>query len=85
MKPLIKFLPIILATILQTSCAQEEGVEAKKTKLAELKSQVGELNTEIRTLESEIAKLDPEFAAANKKNQYSSLLQQPGRVNLLTL
>ncbi|SEF96587.1 efflux RND transporter periplasmic adaptor subunit [Algoriphagus boritolerans] len=68
MKPLIKFLPIILATILQTSCAQEEGVEAKKTKLAELKSQVGELNTEIRTLESEIAKLDPEFAAANKKS-----------------
>lgn len=68
MKPLIKFLPIILSTILLTSCAQEEGVEAKKTKLAELKSQVGELNTEIKTLESEIAKIDPEFASANKKS-----------------
>lgn len=68
MKPISKFLPIILAAIFMTSCAQEEGVEAKKTKLAELKSQVGELNTEIRTLESEISKLDPEFSNANKKS-----------------
>ncbi|WP_111671844.1 efflux RND transporter periplasmic adaptor subunit [Algoriphagus litoralis] len=68
MKPIFKFLPIILAATLVISCAQEEGVEAKKTKLAELKNQVGALNTEIKTLEAEISKLDPEFANANKKS-----------------
>ena len=68
MKPIIKFLPIILAATLVVSCAQEEGVEALKTKLAELKNQVGALNTEIKTLETEISKLDPEFANANKKS-----------------
>lgn len=68
MKPIFKFLPIILAATLVISCAQEEGVEAMKTKLAELKNQVGALNTEIKTLETEISKLDPEFASANKKS-----------------
>jgi RND family efflux transporter MFP subunit len=68
MKPIFKFLPIILAATLVISCAQEEGVEAMKTKLAELKNQVGAINTEIKTLETEISKLDPEFAAANKKS-----------------
>lgn len=68
MKPIFKFLPIILAATLVISCAQEEGVEAMKTKLAELKNQVGAINTEIKTLETEISKLDPEFASANKKS-----------------
>ncbi len=68
MKPIFKFLPIIFLAALVISCAQEEGVEAKKTKLAELKDQVGTLNTEIKTLETEISKLDPEFANANKKS-----------------
>jgi RND family efflux transporter MFP subunit len=68
MKPLIKFLPVIFLASLVISCAQEEGVEAMKTKLADLKSQAGEINTEIKTLETEISKLDPEFANANKKS-----------------
>lgn len=68
MKPTFKFLPMIFLAALVISCAQEEGVEAKKTKLAELKDQVGTLNTEIKTLEMEISKLDPEFANANKKS-----------------
>lgn len=68
MKPIQKFLPILFLAAFAISCAQEEGVEAMKTKLAELKSQVGTLNTEIKTLESEISKLDPEFAQANKKS-----------------
>lgn len=68
MKPIFKFVPIIFLAALVISCAQEEGVEAKKTKLAELKDQVGTLNTEIKTLETEISKLDPEFANANKKS-----------------
>ncbi len=68
MKPILKFLPIIFLSAFFVSCAQEEGVEAKKTKLAELKNQLGELNTEIKTLETEISKLDPEFANANKKS-----------------
>lgn len=68
MKPILKFLPIIFAAAFVFSCAQEEGVEAKKTKLAELKSQAGTLNTEIKTLEAEISKLDPDFANANKKS-----------------
>lgn len=68
MKPIFKFLPIIFLAAFVISCAQEEGVEAKKTKLAELKNQVGDLNTEIKSLETEISKLDPEFANANKKS-----------------
>jgi membrane fusion protein, multidrug efflux system len=68
MKSLIKFLPIIFLASLVISCAQEEGVEAMKTKLADLKSQAGEINSEIKTLEAEISKLDPEFANANKKS-----------------
>jgi membrane fusion protein, multidrug efflux system len=68
MKPIFKFLPIILAAALVISCAQEEGVEAMKTKLADLKDQAGTLNSEIKTLETEISKLDPDFAKANKKS-----------------
>lgn len=68
MKPIFKFLPIIILATLVISCAKEEGVEAKKTKLAELKDQIGTLNTEIRTLEAELSQLDPEFANANKKS-----------------
>lgn len=68
MKPIFKFLPIILAAALVISCAQEEGVDAMKTKLADLKDQAGTLNSEIKTLETEISKLDPDFAKANKKS-----------------
>lgn len=68
MKPIYKFLPIIFFASLVISCAQEEGVEAMKTKLADLKSQAGTINSEIKTLEAEISKLDPEFANANKKS-----------------
>lgn len=68
MKPFFKFLPVILLASLVISCAQEEGVEAMKTKLADLKSQAGTISSEIKTLEAEISKLDPEFANANKKS-----------------
>lgn len=68
MNKIIKFFSLILLATFAISCAKDEGVEAKKTKLAELKEKQGTLNTEIRTLESEISKLDPEFANANKKS-----------------
>jgi len=68
MKPTSKFLPIIFAAALVISCGQEEGVDAMKTKLADLKDQVGMLNSEIKTLEAELSKLDPDFAKANKKS-----------------
>jgi membrane fusion protein, multidrug efflux system len=68
MKPIFKFLPIILSLALVVSCAKEEGVDAMKTKLANLKDQVVTLNSEIKTLETEISKLDPDFAKANKKS-----------------
>ncbi|GAA0880657.1 efflux RND transporter periplasmic adaptor subunit [Algoriphagus jejuensis] len=59
---------MVLLTALTISCAQEEGVEAMKSKLAELKDQAAELGTEIKTLESEIAKQDPDFAKTGKKS-----------------
>ncbi|GAB3233856.1 efflux RND transporter periplasmic adaptor subunit [Algoriphagus aestuariicola] len=68
MKPILKFLPFVVLTALSISCAKEEGVDAMKTKLAELKDQANSLNSEIKTLETEISKLDPEFANANKKS-----------------
>lgn len=68
MKPIFKFLPFVFLAALAISCAQEEGVDAMKTKLSELKDQVSTLNTEIKSLESEISKLDPEFAKTNKKS-----------------
>ncbi|HSF56262.1 MAG TPA: efflux RND transporter periplasmic adaptor subunit [Algoriphagus sp.] len=68
MKAILKFLPFVFLAALAISCAQEEGVDAKKTRLAELKDQVSSMNSEIKTLESEISKLDPEFAKSNKKS-----------------
>lgn len=69
MKPILKFLPILVLAGLAFSCAQEEtSVDAMKAKLAELKDQSTQLSTEIKTLETEIAKLDPEFAKASKKS-----------------
>lgn len=68
MKPIVKFLPFFFLAALAISCAEEEGVEAMKTKLSEMKDQVSTLNTEIKSLESEISKLDPEFAKTNKKS-----------------
>ena len=68
MKPILKFFPLLFLAVLSISCAQEEGVEAMKTKLAELKDQASSLNTEIKTLETEITKMDPEFAKATKKS-----------------
>jgi RND family efflux transporter MFP subunit len=68
MKPIFKFLPLIALAILAFSCGSDEGVESKKSKLAELKAQVTTLSTEIKSLEAEISKLDPEFAKTNKKS-----------------
>lgn len=68
MKAILKFLPFVFLAALAISCAQEEGVDAKITRLAELKDQVSSMNSEIKTLESEISKLDPEFAKSNKKS-----------------
>ncbi|OOG73039.1 efflux RND transporter periplasmic adaptor subunit [Algoriphagus sp. A40] len=68
MKPIIKFLPFVFLAALTISCAQEEGVDAMKTKLSEMKDQVSTLNSEIKSLETEISKLDPEFAKSNKKS-----------------
>lgn len=68
MKPIYKFLPLLALAALAFSCGSEEGVDAKKNKLAELKEQVSTLNSEIKTLEAELSKLDPEFAKTNKKS-----------------
>lgn len=68
MKPILKFLPFVVIAALSVSCAQEEGVDAMKTKLADLKDQANSLNAEIKTLETEISKQDPDFAKANKKS-----------------
>ncbi|MBN7810977.1 efflux RND transporter periplasmic adaptor subunit [Algoriphagus sp. H41] len=68
MKPILKFLPFVVIAALSVSCAQEEGVDAMKTKLADLKDQANSLNAEIKTLEAEISKQDPDFAKANKKS-----------------
>lgn len=68
MKPIHKFLPFVILAVLAFSCAQEEGLDAKKKRLAELKDQVSSMNTEIKSLESELSKLDPEFAKTNKKS-----------------
>jgi len=68
MKPTIKLLPLVALLALAFSCGSGDGVDAKKTKLAELKKQVSSISTEIKTLEAEIAKLDPEFAKTTKKS-----------------
>jgi membrane fusion protein (multidrug efflux system) len=68
MKSILKFLPIVLLAALSISCAKEEGVEAMKSRLAELKDESAKLGTEIKTLEAEISKLDPEFAKTAKKS-----------------
>lgn len=68
MKPILRFLPIVVLATLAISCAKEEGVDAMKSKLAELKEQANSINSEIKELEIEIAKLDPEFGKANKKS-----------------
>ena len=68
MKPILKFLPFVILAALAISCAEETGVDAKKTKLAELKDQASSLTTEIKTLEAEIAALDPDFAKSTKKS-----------------
>lgn len=68
MKPIVKFLPFAILAVLTIACAKEEGVDAMKTKLAELKDQANSLTTEIKSLETEIAKRDPEFAKSNKKS-----------------
>ena len=68
MKPTIKLLPLVALLALAFSCGSGDGVDAKKSKLAELKKQVSSISTEIKTLEEEIAKLDPEFAKTTKKS-----------------
>ncbi len=68
MKPILRFLPLVLLVVLSISCAKEAGVDAMKAKLAEMKNQANSLNTEIKTLETEIAKLDPDFAKTTKKS-----------------
>jgi membrane fusion protein, multidrug efflux system len=68
MKRIFKFFPILFLVGMVTSCAQEEGIDAKKSKLVQLREQVGDLNSEIKILEAEISKLDPDFANANKKS-----------------
>jgi len=68
MKPILKLLPLVFLAALVISCAKEEGVDAMKTRLTELKNEASTLNTEIKTLETEIAALDPEFAKSTKKS-----------------
>lgn len=68
MKPILKFLPFVILAALTISCAKEEGVDAMKTKLDELKDESAKLVAEIKTLEAEISKLDPEFAKTTKKS-----------------
>jgi membrane fusion protein (multidrug efflux system) len=68
MKTTHTFLPIVLLTVLSFSCAKEEGVEAMKARLAEMKEESTKLGAEIKTLEAEISKIDPEFAKTTKKS-----------------
>ncbi|SFB54095.1 efflux RND transporter periplasmic adaptor subunit [Algoriphagus aquimarinus] len=68
MKALYKFLPLIALALVAISCATEEGVEAKKAELKELKTQSNEINSQIKELEAELMKLDPEFAKLNHKS-----------------
>lgn len=68
MKALYKFLPLIALSLVAISCATEDGVEAKKAELEELKTTSNEINNQIKELEAELVKLDPEFAKQNHKS-----------------
>jgi membrane fusion protein (multidrug efflux system) len=68
MKSIAKFLPILALSLFAVACVKEEGLEAKKLVLQELKAQLNEINTNIKSLETEIATLDPEFAKQNRKS-----------------
>jgi len=68
MRALYKFLPLIALSLVAISCATEDGVEAKKAELEELKTTSNEINSQIKELEAELVKLDPEFAKQNHKS-----------------
>lgn len=68
MKALYKFLPLIALVFLAVSCAKEDGVEAKKAELENLKTESNEITEQIKDLEAELMKLDPEFAKQNHKS-----------------
>lgn len=68
MRSLIKFLPLVALSFFASACAKEEGVEAKKIELQNLKAQLNEINISIKSLETEIATLDPDFAKQNRKS-----------------
>lgn len=68
MKATYKFLPLIAFAFFAVSCASEDGVEAKKAELEELKTQSNEITNQIKELEAELVKMDPEFAKQNHKS-----------------
>lgn len=68
MKRAYKFLPLIALAIVAFSCANDEGVDAKKAELEKLKAESNEIDTKINELEAELVKLDPEFAKQNQKS-----------------
>ncbi|TXE11237.1 efflux RND transporter periplasmic adaptor subunit [Algoriphagus aquimarinus] len=68
MRALYKFLPLIALSLVAISCATEDGVEAKKAELEELKTTSNEINSQIKELEAQLVKLDPEFAKQNHKS-----------------
>lgn len=68
MKVTYKFLPLVALVFLAASCATEDGVEAKKAELEQLKAESNEISKQISDLEAELIKLDPEFAKANHKS-----------------
>lgn len=68
MKATYKFLPLIALAFFAVSCATEDGVEAKKAELEELKTQSNEITNQIKALEAELVQLDPEFAKQNQKS-----------------
>jgi len=68
MKSIVRFLPLLVLSLLAVSCAKDESLEAKKAELQSLKEQLNEINTSIKSLETEIATVDPEFAKQNRKS-----------------
>ncbi|PZX49122.1 efflux RND transporter periplasmic adaptor subunit [Algoriphagus chordae] len=68
MKLTYKFLPLIALAFVAISCATEDGVEAKKAELEQLKTQSNEITNQIKALEAELMTLDPEFAKQNHKS-----------------
>lgn len=71
MKPQ-SIITILIMALVAFSCSQSpEGIEGKKTRLAEAKAEIKSLETEISDLESQLKAEDPTY---NKVNETSTLI-----------